>query len=408
MAPYSSLQARASSSNGTSTSGVGVLTTARPHTPRGPPAPRCPTPNVRLAHRRVAAFTERVLELVIHSEPYPSCFLVSPDELSCRIDQGILPLVDLSKLSPHTLVPSLEAVEAYVASTLSVDQTVPSPLAYSPDFDAYLERCLELAEQASVGARPYVLLLQILSHLRLGRDPQLAASFSNYYTHFVVAFEDAIDLDPTCMGAADYVAAFRAWAVIDLPVLPIKGHEFGAHLKALLQRSAFSPQARARRGAGGEGRGEEPGGGAARRGREGARRGAGRGAAECAELLAALAAIKAQHPCYRICSYQLADLVFSLSYHADVLSDAQLLSVARAAAAFSYPTYQSLLPVLDAVCRQALAREAARPIAARRVLDAALVSAAAMRPRLGAELEARLPGWRAEAAAAEVAACAYT
>ena len=56
----------------------------------------------------------------------------------------------------------------------------------------------------------------------------------------MVAFEDAIDLQPESMTPGDYVQAFQAWSHIDLPVTPIKGHQFGGHLKALLQRSAFS------------------------------------------------------------------------------------------------------------------------------------------------------------------------
>ena len=109
----------------------------------------------------------------------PSKMVVPP--FSPPPPQGILPLVNLSKLSARTLLPSLQAVESYVRSTLTADRTVPSPLAYSPDFDAYLERCLELAEAQTQGAAPYVLLLRIISHLRLGSDPKLVASFNNYY-----------------------------------------------------------------------------------------------------------------------------------------------------------------------------------------------------------------------------------
>lgn len=51
-----------------------------------------------------------------------------------------------------------------------------------PDFDAYLERALELAQRTpAAGPAPFVLLLRVISHLRLGADPRLAATFSNYY-----------------------------------------------------------------------------------------------------------------------------------------------------------------------------------------------------------------------------------
>lgn len=143
---------------------------------------------------------------------------------------------------------------------------------------------------------------------------------------------------------------------------PIKGHAFGSRLKSLLARSAFAPP-------------------------------------QAAALLCALAGVKARGS-FRVCSYQLADLAGCLAVQADRLDEASLLGVAQAAAAFEWPTYNSLLPVLDAVCREAIVRELRGVAAAREVLAAAVVSAGGMRSRLGAELAARCSLWRAEAAAA--------
>ena len=119
---------------------------------------------------------------------------------------------------------------------------------------------------------------------------------------------------------------------------------------------------------------------------------------ECALLLESLAEIKRRHPCYRICSYQLADLAACLALRASRLSNEQLMPVACAAASFEWPTYQSLLPVLNAVCREAIARERGPAAAAMEgVLAAAVRSAGAMRARLGNELQARFADWRQEA-----------
>lgn len=344
-------------------SSLGVLTSALPVAPPGAPtAKRCPAPRVRRALPTLTS--EPVVELLVHADPYPSCLLPDTEVLSCRIDQGILPLVCLSKLRTRSLLRSLQEVETYVASTLSADQSVPSPLAYSPDFDAYLERALELAQRAhgTLGVAPFVLLLRTISHLRMGADPRLVASFTNYYQHFIVAFEDALDLAPESMETKEYVMAFEAWARIDLPVTPIKGHAFGSRLKALLSRSAFSTP-------------------------------------QCAALLQSLAVIKARGS-YRVCSYQLADLVSCLALRPEALDESTLLGVARAAAAFDWPAYNCLLPVLDAVCREAIVRELRGVAAARDVLGAAVLSAGGMRSRLGTELADRCAGWRAETAAA--------
>ena len=65
-------------------SGVGVLTAARPSNHQGR---TCRAPNVRAPKRQLSAFHEAVLELVVLPDPYPSCLLPGPEALYCRIDQ---------------------------------------------------------------------------------------------------------------------------------------------------------------------------------------------------------------------------------------------------------------------------------------------------------------------------------
>lgn len=101
--------------------------------------------------------------------------------------RGLSGLTRLQGLNERTLADSLAAVEGFVATTcgacpeaadgsLAAAAAAPSPLAYSPPFLAYLERCLELA-QRHPGLGPAVLLLQIVSRLGFGADPALAHGF---------------------------------------------------------------------------------------------------------------------------------------------------------------------------------------------------------------------------------------
>lgn len=81
-------------------------------------------------------------------------------------------LTGLEGLDERSLVNSLASVEGFVTNTCSECPTAgaaageearrASPLAYSPPFSAFLERCLELAQShLELGPAPAVLLLQV-------------------------------------------------------------------------------------------------------------------------------------------------------------------------------------------------------------------------------------------------------
>lgn len=93
--------------------------------------------------------------------------------------------------------------------------------------------------------------------------------------------------------------------------------------------------------------------------------------------------------------YNFAELAYALSGSAATLTAAQLVGVAEAAPAFAWPVYRSV-PLLHAVSRAAVHRSLAGGLPSRvaqRVLAASAKGAAAMRPRLGRELEEASGEW---------------
>ena len=130
-----------------------------------PLSPAPPPPCRRHAARRTRAQT------LIRP---PSCHAALPLWVQAR---GLAGLIRLEGLDERTLVGSLAAVEGFVANTCGACPSnpaaagstgagaaaaAPSPLAYSPPFLAYLERCLELAAgHLELGPAPAVLLLQV-------------------------------------------------------------------------------------------------------------------------------------------------------------------------------------------------------------------------------------------------------
>ncbi len=90
-----------------------------------------------------------------------------------------------------------------------------------------------------------------------------------------------------------------------------------------------------------------------------------------------------------------ADLATDLAAAAGQLSSDQLVAVAEAAPAFQWPVYRSI-PLLHAVSREAVHRSLAGALplpVAQRVLSASAKGAAAMRPRLGHDLEEASAEW---------------
>lgn len=90
-----------------------------------------------------------------------------------------------------------------------------------------------------------------------------------------------------------------------------------------------------------------------------------------------------------------ADLATDLAAAACQLGSEQLVAVAEAGPAFQWPVYRSI-PLLHAVSREAVHRSLAGGLplpVAQRVLSASAKGAAAMRPRLGHELEEASAEW---------------
>lgn len=74
-------------------------------------------------------------------------------------------------------------------------------------------------------------------------------------------------------------------------------------------------------------------------------------------------------------------------------------AVAAALGHFPWPVYQCVVPLLREVAHEAARRTAVggmSPPAGARALQAAVASANALNPRIGAELEAEAAGWRAQ------------
>ena len=133
---------------------------------------------VAASGRRSAPCNRRQMAACPHAHP-PLPVLPSLVLLQSR---GLFALLSLETLSAETLVFSLAAVEGHVAQTCAAcpnnaaqgapadavamhqqhQRQQPSPLVYSPEFNAYLERCLELAAtRPDLGPAPAVLLLQV-------------------------------------------------------------------------------------------------------------------------------------------------------------------------------------------------------------------------------------------------------
>lgn len=95
-----------------------------------------------------------------------------------------------------TVAQTTECTAASADGGAAASAPAPSPLAYSPPFSAFLERCLELTDtHKELGPAPAVLLLQIVSRLSYAADPALREAFRRrFYLPLRVALEAAVDL----------------------------------------------------------------------------------------------------------------------------------------------------------------------------------------------------------------------
>ena len=75
-------------------------------------------------------------------------------------------------------------------------------------------------------------------------------------------------------------------------------------------------------------------------------------------------------------------------------------AVATSLAAFPWPVYQCVLPLLEGVAQEAVRRRGTgelSPQAGAALLAQAVGSSAALNPRIAAELESKVVGWKAQA-----------
>lgn len=334
-------------------------------------AAKCKHPTRPAPLRRLCDFSESCVELLVASTSSgrPCCLLPNapPRGIQAR---GLFSLIRLDSLSEETVVDRLAAVEGHVANTCSAcpsldapQQLPPSPLVYSPEFSCFLERCLELAQtHKDLGVAPAVLLLQIVSRLNYAADDSLRDSFSRYYLHLQVELEAAVELHTESITPQVALAVYQAWA--DLGSLPMISSTFGLVLREHIKAGAFSPQ-------------------------------------ELSRLLSAMASLRAARPNYRPCQYDVADICGGLlTSNLRELAAPHLASVAASLGFFPWPVYQCVLPLLESVAEEAVRRQAVgemSPAASAALLARAAASAGKLNPRLGAELEAKVAVWKAQA-----------
>ncbi|PSC69363.1 FLOWERING LOCUS T-like isoform X2 [Micractinium conductrix] len=341
-----------------------------------------PAPLRRLPQSGSDPCVELLTATATESGGAPCCILPASKGYRTQ-SRGLFALLSLETLSAETLVFSLAAVEGHVAQTCAAcpnnaaqgapadavamhqqhQRQQPSPLVYSPEFNAYLERCLELAAtRPDLGPAPAVLLLQIVSHLGYATDPCLAPAFRAFYLHLRVALEAAADLHQEAITPQVALAMFEAWA--RMGAVPMNSSAFGHALRSHIKTGGFAPQ-------------------------------------ELARLLAAMASMRASQPRYRPCAYDVADVCGALlASNLQHLAAPHLASVAASLGAFPWPVYQCVVPLLKAGAHEGVRRLAVgelSPPAGSRLVAAALASAHALSPRIGAELEAEVAGWKAQA-----------
>lgn len=348
-----------------------LLQAARPAVTSVPSAPSCQHPTKPAPLRRLCQFSEPCIELLVASSSTGSpCCILPSTALRSRQSSGLYNLLRLDRLDATTVVNMLAAVEGHVAnacaacpSALASDEPRASPLVYLPEFACFLERCLELAQMhKDLGPAPAVLLLQIVSRLNYAADESLRDNFNRYYLHLQVALDSAVELHTEAITPQVALAVFEAWAAMG--AMPMRSRSFGLALREHIKSgNGFAPQ-------------------------------------ELSRLLAAMAALRNAHPSYRPCQYDVCDICSLLSFNLQELAEPHMTSVAFSLASFPWPVYQCVLPLLDGVAEEAVRRMVAGEMSlpcGQTLLATAVNSATQLNPRLGAELEAKVAGWKAQA-----------
>lgn len=350
-----------------STQGVQQLMGAKP-LQAVPGARQCAHPSRPSPLRRLVESAEDtcVELLVAEHNSHPCCLLPRAAAGTWGAQtRGLLGLLSLETLDASTLTNSLAAVEGQLSSTCASCPAVAlESLRESPPLCAYLERCLELTrENPGLGPAPAVLLLQIVSRLNYGANPAMREPFyRRFYLPLQVALEAAAELHAEAFTPQVCLAIFEAWAAMG--ATPMHSRAFGLAVRGHIKTGRFTPQ-------------------------------------EAARLLSTMAEMRTAKPSYRPCQYDVCDLCGALlASDIQQLSTRHLASVASALGCFSWPVYQCVLPLLTAVAQEGARRGALgalSPPAATALLEAALASARALNPRIGAELEAQVAGWQAQA-----------
>lgn len=327
-----------------------------------------PAPLRRLAVDRADAVVELLVSSCREQGGAPCCILPAANSFGGPQDLGLFRLLSLQSLTEHTLAGALAAVDGHVANTCTAcpsnpAATCPSPLAYCHEFSAFLERSLEMArERPDLGPAPAVLLLQIVSRMGYGLDDGLRQPFRHFYLHLQVTLEAAVELHTEQITPQVVLAIFESWA--RMGASPMHCPPFGTALRQHIKHGRFSPP-------------------------------------ELSRLLAAMASLRVAQPRYRPCAYDVADIC-GLLMASDLreLAAPHLASVAASLSAFPWPVYQCVLPLLEGTAQEGVRRQAVgemAPPAGAALVASALASARALNPRLGAELEGKLAGWKAQA-----------
>ncbi|KAL4447783.1 hypothetical protein ABPG75_005002 [Micractinium tetrahymenae] len=273
-----------------------------------------------------------------------------------------------STLQPANLIPALQAALGSLAPRQgSWERAVLA----SPLLTGLLSLSTELLEQpaaAALGPEAPLLALEVLSHMAPAgaADPacRQAQHARMLWRRAHAALGDTADgagvwrLErPQLMSPDMIVRYYEAVARAPYGFAPSKSRGLGLLLRAQLHDRCFSTS-------------------------------------EAVRLLTAWAHLRRRMP-FNPDAYMFADLATDLAAAACQLSSEQLVAVAEAAPAFQWPVYHSI-PLLHAVCREAVHRSLAGGLplpVAQRVLSASAKGAAAMRPRLGHELEEASAEW---------------
>lgn len=275
-----------------------------------------------------------------------------------------------SALQPANMIPVLQAALGSVGPRQGSRSWERAVLA-SPLLIGLLSLSTELLDQpaaAALGPEAPLLVLEVLSHMAPADAADGACRQAQHarmlWRRAHAALGDAADgagvwrvERPQLMSPDMIVRYYEAVARAPFGCSPSKSRGLGLLLRAQLHDRCFSTS-------------------------------------EAVRLLTAWAELRRRMP-FNPDAYMFADLATDLAAAACQLGSEQLVAVAEAGPAFQWPVYRSI-PLLHAVSREAVHRSLAGGLplpVAQRVLSASAKGAAAMRPRLGHELEEASAEW---------------